>query len=54
MLVILIWFGEMTIKASSDSRVVVENDKTDQAAIIKLMPGEKGDYYIVETAGYYR
>ena len=34
--------------------VVVENDKTDQAAIIKLMPSETGDYYNVETAGYYR
>lgn len=34
--------------------VVVENDKTDQAAIIKLMPSESGDYYNVETAGYYR
>ena len=34
--------------------VIVENDKTDKAAIIKLMPSDTGDYYNVETAGYYR
>lgn len=34
--------------------VVVENDNTDKAAIIKLMPSDDGDYYNVETAGYYR
>lgn len=34
--------------------VVVEQEKTDKAAIIKLMPSENGDYYNVETAGYYR
>lgn len=34
--------------------VVVENPKTDKAAIIKLYPSEYGDYYNVETAGYYR
>ena len=34
--------------------VVVEQDNTDKAAIIKLMPSETGDYYNVETAGYYR
>ena len=34
--------------------VVVENEKTDKAAIIKLMPSETGDYYNVESAGYYR
>lgn len=34
--------------------VVVEQDNTDKAAIIKLMPSKTGDYYNVETAGYYR
>ena len=34
--------------------VVVEQDNTDKAAIIKLMPSDTGDYYNVETAGYYR
>jgi len=34
--------------------VVVEQDNTDRAAIIKLMPSKTGDYYNVETAGYYR
>ena len=34
--------------------VVVEQDNTDKAAIIKLMPSKAGDYYNVETAGYYR
>lgn len=33
---------------------VLNNDKTDEAAIIKLYPSEHGDYYNVESAGYYR
>lgn len=34
--------------------VVVENTKTDKAAIIRLYPSKHGDYYNVESAGYYR
>lgn len=34
--------------------VVVENAKTDKAAIIRLYPSKYGDYYNVESAGYYR
>jgi len=34
--------------------VIVENDKTDKAVIIRLYPSVYGDYYNVETAGYYR
>ena len=34
--------------------VVVENTKTDKAAIIRLYPSKYGDYYNVESAGYYR
>ena len=34
--------------------VVVENDFTDKVAIIKLYPSAYGNYYNVETAGYYR
>jgi hypothetical protein len=34
--------------------VVVENTETDQVAIIKLRPSNNGDYYNVESAGYYR
>ncbi len=34
--------------------VVVDNKNTDKAAIIKLYPSKYGDYYNVESAGYYR
>ena len=34
--------------------VVVEKTNTDKAAIIKLYPSNYGDYYNVESAGYYR
>ncbi len=34
--------------------VVVNNTKTDKAAIIRLYPSRNGDYYNVESAGYYR
>ncbi len=34
--------------------VVVNNTKTDKAAIIRLYPSKQGDYYNVESAGYYR
>ena len=50
-------FGNATVLRRARGRgmfVIVENDKTDKAAIIKLMPSETGDYYNVETAGYYR
>ena len=34
--------------------VVVNNTKTDKAAIIRLYPSKHGDYYNIESAGYYR
>ena len=34
--------------------VVVESENTDRAAIIKLMPSEDGDYYNIDSAGFYR
>lgn len=34
--------------------VVVENENTDSVAIIKLMPSDNGDYYNIDSAGYYR
>ena len=34
--------------------VVVDNKNTDKAAIIKFYPSKYGDYYNVESAGYYR
>ncbi len=34
--------------------VVVENANNDKVAIIKLMPSEHGDYYNIESAGFYR
>ena len=50
-------FENATILRTARGRamfVIVENTKTDKAAIIKLMPSDSGDYYNVELAGYYR
>lgn len=34
--------------------VVFENKSNDSIAMIKLMPSEDGDYYNIDTAGFYR
>jgi len=47
--------GKVVRKASGATMyIVLENDKNDSAAIIKLMPHANGDYYNIDSAGYYR
>ena len=50
-------FSHATILRRARGRamfVVVDGTHADKAAVIKLMPSITGDYYNVETAGYYR
>ena len=50
-------FSHATILRRAKGRamfVVVDGTNADKAAVIKLMPSTTGDYYNVETAGYYR
>lgn len=34
--------------------VVVEDTNTDNIALIKMMPSQYGEYYNIDTVGYYR
>lgn len=44
----------LRISSSPSLFVVVSQDRTDKVAVVKLNPSSYGDFYNVETAGYYR